>query len=221
MLLALAGCAPTSLAPSIIRYEPIDPTVGENRLGIRTGPRLGPSLTQLDARNLDKEVGTPLPPELGVALEYVRLQPLTDNLAVHLGVQAELMYAIPFPGLSAMAGLSYRWQFGNVSIAPSISGRAGTDFGTTIATTPGSFVGGDLGVSLSASEGETARLGVTPFIGLWQGFRPGVASRTVFFPGVMVFVRFGLFELMAGFGRVLVGNDAWNVPLLGVRIGGN
>jgi hypothetical protein len=219
----LLSCAPTSVAPSLIRYEPLDPELGENRLGLRTGPRLSSALSKLAAGTLDEDIGTPAPPELGVALEYVRLQPLVGNFALHVGVQAEIFYAIPFPALGAFGGVSHRWQFGNVSIAPAITLRAGSDFGAAIITSPAASTwGGDVGVSFSLTEGETARIGVTPFFALWQSYSPAISRlTTAAFAGAMLFVRFTQFEILIGLGRVFANNAGWNVPLLGVRTGGN
>lgn len=218
-----AGCAPTSLAPTVIRYEPIDPEVGENRLGLRTGPRLSAAIAKLQTGTLDEDIGTPAPPELGLGIEYVRLQPLIGGLAVHLGVQAEIFYAIPFPGLSVFAGLSHRWEFGAISVAPALGLRAGTDFGTVVlAGPPASTWGGDVGVSISLTEGETARIGVTPFFALWQSYSPSSSGlTTAAFAGAVLFVRFTQFELIVGVGRVFAKNAGWNVPLVGVRTGGN
>ncbi len=217
---ALGACAPTSLAPSIIRYEPLDPSEPENRLGIRSGPRLAQSLTTSKSGLLDPEVGTPLPPELGVSIEYQRTQALVGALAFHLGAQCELLYALPFPGIGLMAGLSYRHQVGSFSIAPAVAVRGATDFGISVATAAGSYFGGDVSVTLSAAEGATARLGLTPFLSIWESVRSGTTD-LVLFPGAMVFVRFQSVELLVGFGRVFTGGTAWNVPLLGIRAGGN
>lgn len=213
------GCAPTSIAPSIIRYEPLDPDEPEHRLGLRAGPRLASALARRDSGRLDFEVGTPTPPELGVAVEYQRTQPLGRGLAAHLGVQAELFYGLPLPGIGLMAGLSWRKQLGSVSIAPALALRGATDFGIATATVSGSFAGGDVGVSFSLAESDVARLGLTPFFSIWQSFRG--TMDTVFFTGGMLFARFRSVELLMGFGRLYTGNVAWNVPLLGVRAGGN
>lgn len=222
-LVLLTSCAPTSLAPTVIRYEPLDPSIGENRLGLRTGPRLSTALATLQNGTLDEDIGTPAPPEMGVGIEYVRLQPLIGNFAAHVGVQAEIFYAIPFPALSAFAGLSHRWQFGRVSIAPALGLRAGTDFGTTaVSGPPASTWGGDVGLSLSITEGETARLGLTPFFALWQTYSPTASGlTTAVFAGAIFFMRFTQFELIVGLGRVFANNAGWNVPLLGVRTGAN
>ncbi|MBL8916572.1 MAG: hypothetical protein JNM17_38080 [Archangium sp.] len=222
-LLALSACAPTSLAPTVIRYEPLEPSVGENRLGLRTGPRLSSAIARVEGGTLDDDIGTPAPPELGLGLEYVRLQPLIGNFAVHFGVQAEFFYAIPFPALGAFAGLSHRWQIGVLSIAPGLGLRAGTDFGTiTAAGPPASTWGGDVSVSISLAEGETARIGVSPFFALWQTYSPTASGlNTAAFAGAVLFVRFTQFELIVGLGRVFAKNTGWNVPLIGVRTGGN
>ncbi len=219
LALVLGACAPTSLAPSIIRYEPLNAEEPEHRLSIRSGPRLASALTSLSASTLDTEVGTPTPPELGVALEYQRTQPVGQGFALHAGVQAELFYFLPSPGLGLMGGISWRKQFGTVSIAPAIALRGASDFGISTATPSGSFISGDLGLSISAAEGDTARLGVTPFLSVVQSFR--ATMDTVFFVGAMLFARFRSFELLVGFGRIYTGGVAWNVPLLGVRAGGN
>ena len=94
------------------------------------------SLQKLDAMTLDGELGTPVPPEMGVAVEYVGLQPISGNFAAHFGVQSELLYAIPFPGLSALAGGSLGWQLGSFSVAPALSVRGRTDFGVSVANVP-------------------------------------------------------------------------------------
>lgn len=218
-LVLLGACAPTSLAPSIIRYEPLDPDEPENRLSMRSGPRLASALTSLAAGTVDTEVGTAAPPELGVALEYQRTQPLGRGFAFHAGVQAELFYFLPSPGIGLMGGISWRKQLGTVSIAPALAFRGATDFGIATSTPSGSFVSADFGLSISAAEGDTARLGITPFLSVVQSFR--ATMDTVFFVGAMVFARFRSIELLVGFGRVYTRGAAWNVPLLGVRAGGN
>lgn len=220
LVVVLGACAPTSLAPSIIRYEPLNPDEPENRLGLRAGPRLAEGLTLAKSGQLDPDIGTPVPPQLGVALEFQRTQTLVGNLAAHFGAQCEVLYALPFPGIGLMAGLSYRHQIGTVSIAPAIAVRGATDFGVAVATVEGSYVGGDLSVTLSAKEGDTARLGVTPFLSINESFRSGVQD-FVIFAGGMLFARFQSVELLVGFGRVFSGGTAWNVPLLGVRAGAN
>jgi hypothetical protein len=157
---------------------------------------------------------------LGVALEFQRTQPLIGGLAAHFGAQAEVLYALPFPGIGLMAGLSYRHQIGSFSIAPAIAARGATDFGIAVATLEGSYVGGDLSVTISAKEGDTARLGITPFLSVNESFRSGVQD-FVLFAGGTLFARFQSVELLVGFGRVFSGGAAWNVPLLGIRAGAN
>ena len=110
------------------------------------------------------------------------------------------------------------------SLAPSIirSEPLNPEVGTpvAVATAEGSYLGGELSVTLSAKEGDTARPGLTPFLSINESFRGGVQD-FVNFAGGMVFARFQAVELLVGVGRVFSGGTAWNVPLLGVRAGAN
>ena len=216
----LSGCAPTLLAPSIIRYQPFDAETSDNRLSVRSGPRLATNLNSLAGGSLDTDEGATLPPELGVAMEYQRMFLVgPDGVALHLGAQAELLAILPAPGLGLMAGLSWRGQLGAVSIAPAVAIRGSTNFGLGVITIPGSQLGADACVTLALAEGKTARLGVTPFFSLTRVFGP--SNDTAAFTGALLFVRFLSFEVQMGVGRVFSAGAAWNVPLLGVRMGGS
>jgi hypothetical protein len=77
-----------------------------------------------------------------------------------------------------------------------------------------------VGVTFSATEGDTARLGITPFLSAWAAFNEADTVPVVF-AGAMVFMRFLSVELLVGYGRVFTETTAWNVPLLGLRAGAN
>lgn len=216
LAVALSGCAATTLAPGIVRLAPVDPTRGETYLGVRTGPRI---TTALVSQRLTSDLGINEPPELGAAFELQFSRPLVEGLSVHFGAQGEVFFGLPAPAVGAMAGVSWFGRAGPLGVAPALSARGATDFGLGVTTAEGSMVGADLSVTVSLPEGDTAQLGLTPFVSVQRNF--GAAEATSFLVGGLVSARFLAVELQVGLGRVFAGNQAWNVPMLGVRTGGN
>lgn len=223
LALLLAACAPTALAPSIIRYEPVDPAKGEVRFGVRTGPRLGNAITTRASGAFNGEADSFVPPNLGIAYDFAYTLPITRGFAVHFGAQGEVLYTIPLPAFGAMVGVSYRFQLGRVSIAPALGARGATDFMIGTLATRSSIVSGDASLTISGSDGELTRFGLAPFASVQHTFMPTARSEaTTIFVGGLFFAHWKEVELFAGAGRVITtAGDHWNVPLIGVRGGGN
>lgn len=216
VLTLCSGCAATTLAPGIVRLAPVEPTKGESYLGVRTGPRIG---TAVETQRLQADLGFQEPPELGSAFELQIARPLIGGLSVHLGAQGEVFFGLPAPAFGAMAGLSWFTRAGPLGVAPAFSVRGATDFGLSAVMPPGSMVGADVSVSISLAEGETAQLGLTPFASVQRSF--GAIEVSSLLAGALVTARFLAVELQLGLGRVFTGTQAWNVPMLGIRTGGN
>ncbi|MCC6334094.1 MAG: hypothetical protein IT380_08920 [Myxococcales bacterium] len=217
--LCLAACAPTSVAPSIIRLQPPRDRDSEFQLGVRTGPRLTAVIQSESAGSFNPAVGGTLPPELGAAYELDYTRVVWRQLAVHGGVQAEFFGGLPLPALGLAAGVSYRWQAGIFSIAPAIAGRGATSFAVDLVGGKGHILSADLSLTVSAAGSDRARIGLVPFASLQRTFGPDVTN--LFFGGLVV-VRFETVEVFGGVGRAWLApsGPAWNVPLVGVRVGG-
>jgi hypothetical protein len=217
-----AGCASTSLAPSIIRFAPpsssLDP-VGVN-LGLRTGPRLANVLqpntgSVLGATNSGSSFD--LRNNLGLMWDLDVVVRTRSPIAFHLGAQAEFGYPIPVPGFGLFAGVSAALTKGQLTVAPALAIRGATDFGLAgITGASGSYLAADVCVTLSVRALDDVRLALVPFFSVQQP-----ASRVTLpfslYAGGMVVARFGSIEAMAGFGRVFADAQSFNVPLMGLR----
>lgn len=215
---ALVGCAPTSVAPSIIRLPPTHLGESEFQFGVRTGPRIASVNQARSSGGFDGHSESDVISATGVGyeLDYTRL--VWRRLALHAGVQAECLGGLPMLGLGLSVGVSYRWQLGWLSIAPAAAARGSTDFGiTTIGGGPASHVSGDAALTLSVGADDFSRLGLVPFFGVQQTFQ--AQDTTSFLFGGLLVVRFRSLELFGGLGRSFIpGGPSWNVPLLGVRV---
>ncbi|GMU63598.1 MAG: hypothetical protein AMXMBFR34_53610 [Myxococcaceae bacterium] len=218
--LCLAACAPTSVAPSIIRLQPPRDRDSEFQFGVRTGPRLTAVTQSENAGGFNPAVGGTMPPELGAAYELDYTHVVWRQLAVHGGVQAEFFGGLPLPALGVAAGVSYRWQAGVFSIAPAIAGRGATSFGFDLVGGAGHILSADLSLTLSAAGSDRARVGLVPFASVQHTLGPNVTS--VLF-GALVVMRFEAVEVFGGVGRAWISpaGPSWNVPLVGVRVGGS
>ncbi|MEW5737376.1 MAG: hypothetical protein AB1938_00535 [Myxococcota bacterium] len=218
--LLLASCAPTSVAPSIIRLEAPDDRSSEFQFGVRTGPRITAVVESENAGVFNPSIDGTMPPELGAAygLDYTRV--VWKQLAIHGGVQAEFFGGLPLPALGLAAGLSYRWQVGRVSIAPALAARAATSFGFLFIGGSGHLFAADFSLTLSAAGTDRSRVGLAPFASVQHTLGPNVTS--ILFGGLMI-VRFESVEVFGGVGRAWLSpaGPAWNVPLVGVRVGGS
>jgi len=220
LLAGLCSCAPTSVAPTVIRLQAPRDTDTEFQFGLRTGPRVTAVVEANSAGAFAPQTDGPVPPNLGLAYELDYTHVLWRGLAVHGSAQAELFGGLPLPSLGAGAGLSYRWQFGAFSFAPAIAGRGASSFGQNMVGGNGSYLSGDASLTFSVAGGDRSRIGFVPFVSLQQMF--GTRATTIYFGGLFV-MRYQAVELFAGVGRTYLfsAGPAWNVPLVGIRVGGS
>jgi hypothetical protein len=220
LLTGLCSCAPTSVAPTVIRMAAPAATDTEFHFGLRTGPRIPSVVETVNAGAFSPSIDGTLPPELGAVYEFDYTRVLWRQLALHGSVQAEFFGGIPLPSLGVGLGVSYRWQLGRVSIAPALGGRGATSFGINMIGGTGHFLSGDVSLTLSVAGSDRSRIGLVPFASVQQTFGADVTS--AFFGG-LVAVRYDMVEVFGGVGRAYLfpAGPAWNVPLVGVRVGGS
>lgn len=220
------GCAATTLAPSILHFEPVRPDRTQFQVGVRSGPRIAAGYVT-KTRGLwagDEDSFSPM--QWGLAWDASVSFPFKSGLALHAGAQLEFIYPLPLPAVGAFVGISQLWTKGRFSIAPSLAARGATDFGVGSVTSaafgarlPGSFVSADAGLTLSVRAHDDVRFGLVPFFTVAKPFSNVVIPATIF-TGVLVAVRVARLEFSLGFGRVIAADAvAFNVPLLGVRAG--
>lgn len=227
VLAACAGCAPTTLAPMVIRLAPDELDHSSTLVGLRTGPRL---TTPIAASRPGGSVSSSFAgdhnifnvPQWGLAYDLVLNVPITRATALHLGAQGEFLYPLPLPSYGVYAGASHYIGLGRASIAPALIAHASTDFGIGSIGGPGSQVGGELTVALGWRPEERLTLGLCPFVSynlVWSG---STFTYAIYTGGALV-VRVGsgtdVYELSGGFGRVFMQGASWNAPILGVRSG--
>jgi len=205
------------VAPSIIRLAPTHFDESEFQFGVRTGPRISAVNQAQTSGGFDEQKDGSTLPALSVAYELDYTRVVWRRLALHAGVQAECLGGLPMVGLGLSVGVSYRWELGRLSFAPSLAARGATDFGLlTNGGGPASFVSGDAAFTVSAAGGDLSRLGLAPFVSVQQTFQTQ-GTTSLFFGGLLV-VRFRSVELFGGLGRGYIpGGPAWNVPLVGLR----
>lgn len=226
LLVVFGGCATTSVAPTVVRFEPFNPSTNRSELamGIRTGPRLP---VALGARSVGSWAGADDsldPTKLGLAYDLSVTLPTTSPLAFHLSAQAEFAFPLPFPGIGVGAGASYLLRTGRFSFAPAVGLRGATDFGIGSITsgqgaTSATVVGIDLSATFSVRASDEAKVGLVPFVSVQKPLTFDDRYPAVWYAGGMMAMRFARVEVMAGFGRVFDRSGGFNVPLLAVRLG--
>jgi hypothetical protein len=208
------------VAPTVIRMAAPADTDTEFHFGLRTGPRI-PSVVEANAAGtFNPSVGGLVPPELGAVYEFDYTRVVWRQLALHAGAQAEFFGGIPLPSLGLGVAVSYRWQLGPVSVAPALGGRGATSFGLHLIGGTGHFLSGDFSLTLSVAGIDRSRIGLVPFVSLQQTFGANVTSGLV---GGLVAVRYDAVEIFAGVARAYLfpAGPGWNVPMVGVRVGGS
>ena len=217
LALILTACAPTSVAPSIIRLAPTHNDEAEFQFGVRTGPRVSAVTQAQRSGGFDEQKDGSALPALSAAYELDYTRVVWRRLALHAGVQTECMGGLPMLGMGLSVGVSYRWELGRISFAPAMAARGATDFGLiTNGGGPASYVSGDATFTLSAAGTDNSRLGLAPFLSVQQTFQ-AQGTTSLFFGGLLV-VRFRAVEFFGGLGRgYILGGPAWNVPLVGLR----
>lgn len=219
------------MAPLILRTQMGTPSTTDVTLGIHSGPRQmmvasnelrGPASLAIfgGGARPDRE-----PFNLdywGAAWDGGLVRYLGGGVALHVGVQSEMVVGIPLPAFGAYGGLSWAHAFNDTfSIAPSAGVSTGGDFGlaTIDASSQWSFQAA-LAMNIQGSRG--SGISVVPFAG-YDIFDGSLGDATMY--GVAFAIRFPLGptrsigEIHAGFSKNRLTNGfTWNAPLVGGRV---
>jgi hypothetical protein len=222
----LAGCAPTTVSPMVMRLGPGHPDDSMIQAGVRSGPRLSaPLVARFDSSQpFSGDSNSFSTRQWSVAYDFAIQKPLTEKLALHLGLNGEIYYPLPLPGYGVYMGLSSWYGTPKFGVAPSVVLRGATDFGIDSRGGPGSIFGAETSVTFYASPEERVCLGIVPFLGIHRVFAQGERATPLFY-GAAAVVQLPMgkvdrFELSGGTGRVKVpGEQSWNSPILGARWG--
>lgn len=222
----LAGCAPTTVSPMVMRLGPGHPDNSLVQAGLRSGPRLSaPLAARFNTEQPFSGNGNSFSTrQWSVAYDFALQKPLTEKLALHLGVNGEIYYPLPLPGYGVYMGLSSWYGTPKLGVAPSLVVRGATDFGIDTRGGPGSIFGAETSLAFYAFPEERVCLGVVPFLGIHRVFSQNELSTPLFY-GAAAVVQLPLgkadqLELSGGAGRVQAsGEQGWNSPILGARWG--
>jgi hypothetical protein len=228
-LCALAGCAPTTMGPMVMRMGPGSATERLVQVGARSGPRLSAPIagTRPFVSGDDVFLGDDnsfSSQQWGIALDAAMTWPLTERLHLHTGFQGEFFLPLPLPGYGVYAGASYYWGSDVLGVGPAVTVRGATDFGIDSRGGSGTMMGTELSCALLFQPEKDVSLGLVPFFA-FNGVRSeGTSSSSVYYGGVLAArLSFGWLEnleISGGFGRAKVGSSgSWNVPIMGVRAG--
>jgi len=227
LLAALAGCAPTTMGPMVMRLGP--GPAGETVLhgGIRSGPRLTAPIaarTTFDpTESLFAGNAEPFSTrQWSMAYDFALTKPVSDTVAMHLGVQGEIYYPLPLPGYGVYGGLSGWYGSRELGVAPALVLRGASDFGIDTRGGPGSMLGAEASATLYFCPEPRVSLGIVPFFGVHQVFNQSEQATALYYGGALVFQlpigRLDKVELSGGFGRAdVTGEASWNVPIMGTR----
>jgi hypothetical protein len=228
LLAALAGCAPTTLGPMVMRLGPGNPDESTLHGGIRSGPRLTAPIAARTTLNSSESrfAGNAEPfstRQWSMAYDVALTKPLSETLAMHLGVQGEIYYPLPLPGYGLYAGLSGWYGSRELGVAPALVLRGASDFGIDTRGGPGSMFGAEASATLYFCPDPRVSLGMVPFLGVHQVFNRGENTTALYYGGALVFqIPIGQetkLELSGGFGRAdVTGEASWNVPIMGTRL---
>lgn len=220
----LAGCAPTTVSPMVMRLGPGHPDKNLIQAGLRSGPRLSaPLAARFDGTQPFAGNGASFSPQQwSIAYDFAVQKPITEKLALHLGVNGEIYYPLPLPGYGVYLGLSSWYGTPTFGVAPSVVLRGATDFGLDTRGGPGSIFGAETSLAIYASPEERVCLGIVPFLGIHRVSSQNERATPLFY-GAAAVVQLPLgkvdqFELSGGAGRVkAAGEKGWNSPILGGR----
>lgn len=227
LLAALAGCAPTTMSPMVMRLGPGSAEQTLLHGGIRSGPRLSSPLaarTTLDPTesNFAGDSDPFSTRQWSMAYDFALTKPLSDTVAMHLGVQGEIYYPLPLPGYGVYGGVSSWFGTRELGVAPALVLRGASDFGIDTRGGPGSLLGAEATATLYFCPDPDVSLGLVPFFGVHQAFNRGESATGLYYGGALVFQipmgRLDKVELSGGFGRAdVTGEASWNVPIMGTR----
>ena len=227
LLAALAGCAPTTMGPMVMRLGPGLPDQSTLHGGIRSGPRLSAPLaarTTFDPTesNFAGDADPFSTRQWSMAYDFALTRPVSDRVAMHLGLQGEIYYPLPLPGYGLYGGVSSWFGTPELGVAPALVLRGASDFGIDTRGGPGSLVGAEATATLYFCPDPKVSLGLVPFFGVHQAFTRSQSATALYYGGALVFQipmgRLDKVEVSGGFGRADVrGEASWNVPIMGTR----
>lgn len=226
-LAVLAGCAPTTVSPMVMRLGPGHPDNTLVQAGLRSGPRLSSPLAER-VRSDQPFFGNNdvfSTQQWSVAYDLALQKPLTEKLALHLGVNGEVYYPLPLPGYGVYLGLSSWYGTPTLGIAPSIVVRGASDFGIDTRGGPGHIAGVETSAAFYFSPEDRVSLGFVPFLGAhYVVSAQDQSATTLYYGGALVMQvplgRKDRLEFSGGFGQVKAsGEQSWNAPIFGSRWG--
>jgi hypothetical protein len=221
----LAGCAPSTLGPMVMRLGPGTPDRSFLQAGLRGGPRLSAPFS--DGSTADTFAGNEAnfsTRQWSLAYDMALTQPLNERLFLHLGLQGEFFYPLPLPGYGLYGGVSTYVGNPRWGLSPAFVLRGATDFGIGSRGGPGTVLGAESSVALSLTPEPGIALGVVPFAGVHRVFAQFDTVSALYY-GAALAVQVplgprGRLEVSGGFGRAKSGSaDSWNVPITGARWG--
>jgi hypothetical protein len=226
-LAVLAGCAPTTVSPMVMRMGPGHPDNTLIQAGLRSGPRLSSPLAARVRRDEPFSGNSNVfsTRQWSLAYDLSLQKPLTEKLAFHLGVNGEVYYPLPLPGYGLYMGLSSWYGTPNLGIAPALVLRGASDFGIETRGGPGHMIGAETSAAFYFSPEDRVCLGFVPFLGVHQVFSlDNQSATTLYYGGALVMQlpmgRKDRLEFSGGFGQVKAsGEQSWNAPILGTRWG--
>ena len=227
LLAALAGCAPTTMSPMVMRLGPGNAEQTILHGGIRSGPRLSAPIaarTTFDPSesNFAGDADPFSTRQWSMAYDFALTRPVSDTVAMHLGIQGEIYYPLPLPGYGLYGGVSTWFGSRELGVAPALVVRGASDFGLDTRGGPGSLLGAELTSTLYFCPDPKVSLGLVPFFGVHQAFTRSQSATGLYYGGALVFQipigRLDRVELSGGFGRAdVTGEASWNVPIMGTR----
>jgi hypothetical protein len=211
----------------VMRLGPGHPDKTLLQAGVRSGPRLSSPLAA------EVRVDKPFSgnsnifstQQWSVAYDLALQKPLTEKLALHLGVNGEIYYPLPLPGYGVYLGLSSWYGTPTLGVAPALVVRGASDFGIDTRGGSGHIVGAETSAAFYFSPEERVCLGFVPFLGVHQVFSVESQNATMLYYGGALVMQVPLgrkdrLEFSGGFGQVKAsGEQSWNAPILGTRWG--
>jgi len=227
MLAVLAGCAPTTVSPMVMRMGPGHPDNTLIQAGLRSGPRLSAPLADRVRPDQPFSGNSNIfsTHQWSVAYDLALQKPLTEKFALHLGVNGEIYYPLPLPGYGVYLGLSSWYGTPKLGIAPSIVVRGASDFGIDTRGGPGHMAGVETSAAFYFSPEDRVCLGFVPFLGAHYVLSDQNQSATSLYYGGALVMQVPLgrkdrLEFSGGFGQVKTsGEESWIAPILGTRWG--
>ncbi|SES73096.1 hypothetical protein [Stigmatella erecta] len=221
----LAGCAPSTMSPMVMRLGPGNPERSFFQAGLRGGPRLSaPFENSTDPGDFAGNETSFSTQQWSLSYDVAFTEPINERLFLHVGVQGEFFYPLPLPGYGLYGGLSTYVGNPRWGLSPALVLRGASDFGIHSRGGPGTLLGAESSMALSLTPEPGVALGVVPFFGIHRVFSDSTRATALYY-GAALAVQFplgprGRLELSGGFGQAKTGSSStWNAPIAGARWG--